>query len=75
MNIDYKKVPNIISGKDLDYLKDMFNWNYNLYKMQENALEFVENKEIAKMIKECSNLFYDNMNTVLNILSDGDENE
>ena len=24
----YNEVPNIITGKDLDYLSDMFNWNY-----------------------------------------------
>ena len=25
---NYKEVPFIITGKDLDYLKDMFKWNY-----------------------------------------------
>ena len=25
----YTEVPNILTGKDLDYLSDMFNWNYN----------------------------------------------
>ena len=29
---NYNVVPNIISGKDLDYLSDMFNWNYTGYK-------------------------------------------
>ena len=28
----YDMVPNIISGKDLDYLSDMFSWNYGAYK-------------------------------------------
>lgn len=28
-NKTYNKVPNIITGKDLDYLSDMFNWNYD----------------------------------------------
>ena len=27
-NITYNEVPKIITGKDLDYLSDMFNWNY-----------------------------------------------
>ena len=27
MNLNYEQVPNIITGKDLDYLSDMFNWN------------------------------------------------
>ena len=29
----YENVPNIISGKDLDYLSDMFNWNFNAFKL------------------------------------------
>ena len=29
---NYTEVPNIITGKDLDYLSDMFNWNYSSYK-------------------------------------------
>ena len=26
---DYSEAPYIISGKDLDYLYDIFSWNYN----------------------------------------------
>lgn len=26
---NYEVVPNIISGKDLDYLSDVYNWNFN----------------------------------------------
>ena len=36
MNDNYTEVPNIISGKDLDYLSDMFNWNYLAYKKMIN---------------------------------------
>jgi hypothetical protein len=32
MNKKYNTVPTIITGKDLDYLSDMFNWNYHAYK-------------------------------------------
>ena len=32
MQEKYDEVPNIITGKDLDYLKDMFNWNYEALK-------------------------------------------
>ena len=28
---NYEVVPNIISCKDLDYLSDMFEWNYNAF--------------------------------------------
>ena len=30
--MNYEQVPTIISNKDLDYLVDMFNWNYLAYK-------------------------------------------
>ena len=32
MNLEYETVPDMISGKDLDYLTDMYNWNYNAFK-------------------------------------------
>ena len=27
--MNYNKVPEMIAAKDLDYLSDMFNWNFN----------------------------------------------
>lgn len=75
MSKEYKQVPNILTGKDLDYLKDIFGWNYNLYKIEEDALQFVEDKEISKLISKCNELFYKNMNTILNILENGDNFE
>ncbi|MBE6156192.1 MAG: hypothetical protein E7161_00385 [Firmicutes bacterium] len=75
MNREYKKAPNILTGKDLSYLKDIFGWNYSAYKLLNDSMQFVENKEISKLLKECSNLFYENMNDVLNILENGGNNE
>jgi len=75
MDKEYKKAPSILTGKDLDYLKDIFGWNYNSYKILEDSLQFIENKEISKLVTECSNFFYENMNTVLSILENGDYNE
>lgn len=69
------KVPNIITNKDLDYLKDIFNWNYILYKTNINELDYIEDEEIIKFINECNNLFFNNMNLILNILDSGDNNE
>lgn len=72
---EYKKAPNIISTKDLDYLKDMFGWNHCIYKSVENYKNMVENKEIEKLMNESANVFYENMNTILSILENGEENE
>ena len=51
MNLNYEEVPNIISGKDLDYLCDMFNWNYGAYKSSYNAKESVTDDEIKNTME------------------------
>ena len=69
MNTNYEKVPKIITGKDLDYLSDMFNWNYSGYKSSINAVENVTDEEIKNVLIKASDLFYGNMNVVINILN------
>ena len=72
--MNYENVPKIITGKDLDYLSDMFNWNYNAYKHTVNEIDFVNDEEIKSILTRASDMFYDNMNNVLNILNDEVEN-
>lgn len=67
--MNYTNVPNIITGKDLDYLSDMFNWNYGAYKNTVNAIDKVNNEEIRSILVKASELFHGNMNRVLNILN------
>ena len=52
MKENYTEVPNIISGKDLDYLSDMFNWNYIAYKKSVNFSECVTDSEIKDMFNK-----------------------
>lgn len=73
--MNYEKVPNVITGKDLDYLSDMFNWNYGALKSNINAMEEVEDTEIKNIIEEATHVFNDNINTILNILANGGQNE
>lgn len=74
-NITYNEVPNIITGKDLDYLSDMFNWNYEGLKKSNTALNNVEDEEIKTTIEKSYNLFNNNLNVVLSILNQGGSNE
>lgn len=74
-NITYNEVPNIITGKDLDYLSDMFNWNYEGLKKSNTAINNVEDEEIKTTIEKCYNLFNNNLNVVLSILNQGGSNE
>jgi len=64
----YKEVPDIITGKDLDYLTDMFNWNYNAFKNTVNNLQYIDNKEIDDVLNEAILLFDKNMNIIMDIL-------
>ena len=75
MNLNYENVPNIITSKDLDYLSDMFNWNYGAYKNMINAVDKVTDEEIRSVLTKASDMFYGNMNVVLNILNNEVNNE
>lgn len=65
---NYTEVPNIISCKDLDYLSDMFNWNYGAYKSSYSASNIVKNEELKRVIDKAINVFHSNMVKVLDIL-------
>lgn len=73
--MEKNKAPDILTGKDLDYLKDMFGWNYTLYKLGVNSIGNIQNNEIVKLYKECNNFFYDNMNIIIDILAKEEANE
>ena len=75
MNKTYSEVPNIISCKDLDYLSDMFNWNYGAYKTSLNASNSVNDEGLSKMLQKASNIFHTNMTKILNIINNGGNNE
>ncbi|MBE6139714.1 MAG: hypothetical protein E7174_04395 [Firmicutes bacterium] len=75
MQETYSRVPNIISSKDLDYLSDMFNWNYGAYKTSLNAANSVSDEELSLMLQKASNVFHSNMTKVLNIINNGGNNE
>ena len=67
----YNEVPNIITGKDLDYLSDMFNWNYEALKKMNIAVKEVTDEQIKITLEKGYNLFDNNLNVVLSILNEG----
>lgn len=71
MQETYSEVPNIISSKDLDYLSDMFNWNYGAYKTSLNAANSVNDENLSSVLQKASNVFHRNMTKVLNIINGG----
>lgn len=75
MENNFSAVPNMISLKDLDYLSDMFNWNYGAYKSSSNAINSVNDSEIKGILSKASNVFQGNISKILNILNEGGNNE
>ena len=73
--MNYEKVPNIITGKDLDYLSDMFNWNYGAYKSNLNAINEIKDDDVKNIIKESTNMINEGVMQILTILASGGANE
>ena len=48
----------------------MFNWNYNAYKHTVNEIDCVNDEKIKAILTRASDMFYNDMNNVLNILND-----
>ena len=68
---NYNKVPDIITGKDLNYLSDAFEWNsLSLKKTNDNILK-VSDDNIKNILKKACSLFDANLNNILNILEGG----
>ena len=70
-NITYNEVPDIITGKDLDYLSDMFNWNYEALKKMNVAVNQTTDERIRTTLEKGYNLFKNNLNIILSILDEG----
>ena len=66
-----ENAPNILTGKDLDYLQDIFNWNYYAFKNCSLSLTKLKNNEIKKQLRKCNNFFKTNLNKTLTIIKDG----
>lgn len=71
----YEKVPSIITGKDLDYLSDMFDWNFEAFKKSKDSASKVQDLEIKNMIEKASTTYHNHLNTILSILKNGGQNE
>lgn len=71
MNEQYMEVPtNILTGKDMDYLSDVFEWNYEALKKTNEGVNNVNDEEILSLLERGKNLFDSNLNTVLENLNE-----
>ena len=71
MNEQYMEVPtNILTGKDFDYLSDMFEWNYEALKKTNEGVNNVNDEEILSLLERGKSLFDSNLNTILEIFNE-----
>ena len=69
MEKKYLEVPtDILTNKDMDYLSDIFLWNYNALKSSYNSLNSIDDEEIINLFEDALELFDNNINDVLDIL-------
>lgn len=61
-------VPQIISTKDLAYLSDMFEWNYNAFKQINHFISEVKDKEINELLERIRNMHEDHLQFIISIL-------
>lgn len=64
----------MISGKDLDYIKDMLNWNFIAAKKTKSYLEHVNDADVNKIFNQVNEMHQKHYNTLLNILEQGGPN-
>ncbi len=70
-----KKIPNMISSKDLSYISDMFNWNFTAAKKTEFYLESCEDEDLCKELTKLNKIHLKNCQNLTKLLENGDDNE
>lgn len=62
-------VPQMISTKDLTYISDMFEWNYNAYKQINHFISEVKIEEVRDVLESAKNMHYNHLLYLNAILS------
>lgn len=64
-----KEVPNIISTKDLSYIKDMLSWNLVMAKKSKEYLKLVGDKDVKELLKKVNEVHNSHYEMLLEIIS------
>lgn len=64
-----KEVPNIISTKDLSYIKDMLSWNLVMAKKSKEYLKLVGDKDVKELLKKVNEVHKSHYEMILEIIS------
>lgn len=63
------QAPKMISTKDLAYLSDMADWNFNAAKKCNHFANEVQDQEIKNMILQVAAMHRDNFDKIITMLS------
>lgn len=64
----YEEVPAMISGKDLDYISDMYTWNFNTCKFINNIKDNISDEEINALLNSIYVVHKENINDIIELL-------
>lgn len=64
-----KEVPNIISTKDLSYIKDMLSWNLVMAKKSKEYLKLAGDKDVKELLKKVNEVHKSHYEMLLEIIS------
>ncbi|MFV0249530.1 MAG: hypothetical protein ACK5HP_00610 [Bacilli bacterium] len=62
------QVPTMISSKDLDYLSDIFNWNFNAFKLINHFINEVTNEEMINLFESLKEMHLEICTDITEIL-------
>ena len=65
-----KKIPCMISCKDLSYISDIFNWNMNAYVKINHYLDLCKDEEVSTCIKKLSKIHKKNCATLVDMIKE-----
>lgn len=68
-----KKIPNMISSKDLAYISDMFNWNITLQKKTDAYLKTCKDEELCKELNKLNKMHKKNCQNLVKLLESCDK--
>lgn len=70
-----KKIPNMISTKDLAYISDIFNWNNTQVKKLDYYIKICKDEDICKEFTKLKKIHIQNCKNLINILESCDQFE
>ncbi len=70
-----KKVPKMLSTKDVSYIKDIFNWNIIAKDKINYYLKEIEDSQMQELFSTIANMHYEICESLVSILESGDNDE